>query len=257
MITKHMKKVSILALLCITSTYADIIGGEISVGTYAHNPSGTASYSIPQVGIGSEASLEETFGWETDNDFMFKAYIEHPIPFIPNFKLGHTHFKHSGSGLSKDFTWGNLVDFSGKLDSSIDMGMTDATAYYEVLDNYIELDLGLTLRYLFGDITLTPTTTASTVSDLTSYSILVPMVYGKVRLNIPSTNFAVQLETNVANYSDTTLYDYEIGVRYTFSSGLGIESGIKALHLESTDLVDGLNMDLDENGFYASVLWDF
>ena len=265
MLNKNLKNITLLTMLSITTTFADITGGEISVGGFSHSPSGSASYSIPFVGIGSSADIEDTFGWSTSSDFMFKAYIEHPIPLIPNIKFGYTNLTHTGSGSSSEFTWGNLVDFSGELDTALDMGMTDITAYYEVLDNYVELDLGLTLRYLFGDIAVTPVTSVSTpiggatlsTSELVSFSALAPMLYGKMRFTIRSTDIALQLETNVVSYNETTFYDYELGVRYTFTFGLGIEGGYKAFHLDSTTLEDGLIMDLDENGFYASLVWDF
>ena len=264
--SSNLAKIVLLTLLSVSTTFADMAGGEVSVGAYSHSPSGAASYSIPFVNIGSSADLEDTFGWSTNSDFMFKAYIEHPLPLIPNLKLGYTNLTHTGTGSSTQFNWGNLVDFSGELDTSLDMGITDVTAYYEVLDNYVELDLGLTLRYLFGEIAVNPRVLGSTVTGSTSASIgaetvsfstLTPMLYSKIRFTIPSTDISFQLESNIMNYGETVFYDYELGIRYTFSFGLGIEGGFKALHLDSATLEDGLNMNIDENGFYTTVVWDF
>jgi len=39
--------------------------------------------------------------------------------------------------------------------------------------------------------------------------------------------------------------------------GLGIEGGWKTLHLETTDLVEGLMLDIDFSGPYAAIVWDF
>jgi len=260
------KRFSFFTVLTMGALYADITGGEISVGAYSHAPSGQASYTLPHIGIGSEADLEDTFGWSSETDFMFKAYIEHPLPFVPNVKLGVTKLSQEGTGRTSLFTWGNLVDFSGDLESTLDMGMTDLTAYYEVLDNTVELDIGLTLRYLYGDIVLTPgasvstplsTASASLPSESVSFSALIPLLYAKARFEIPVTGVALQLEANALSYDETTFYDYELGVRYTFDFGLGLEGGYKALHLDSTTLEEGLVMDLDSNGFYASLVWDF
>jgi len=261
-----IKKITLASILALSSLSADITGGEISLGFYSHTPSGQASYTIPYIGIGSEVDLENTFGWSSNTDIMFKAYIEHPIPFIPNFKLGYSKLTHEGSSSTSLFTWGNILNFSGDLDSSLDMGMTDLTAYYEIVDSTIELDIGLTLRYLYGDIIVNPIASVSTPivtlstpipSEAISFSTLAPMLYGKARFTIPGTGVALQLEANGISYNDTTFYDYELGARYTFSFGLGIEGGYKALHLDSTTLEDGLVMDFDSNGFYASVVWDF
>ena len=261
------KKLILAALFATATLYADSVGGEISLGAYSHTPSGTASYTLPYVGLGTEADLEDTFGWQSNTDFMFKAYIEHPLPFIPNVKIGYTNLNHEGTGSSTNFTWGGIVGFSGDLESSLDMGMTDITAYYEILDSDLELDAGLTLRYLFGDIYVNPVAAVSTpvgslsgsplASETVSFSALAPMLYGKARFVIPSTDIALQLEANAISYDETTFYDYELGIRYTFAFGLGIEGGYKALHLDSTTLEDGLILDIDSDGFYASVVWDF
>ena len=261
-----LKKLTLASVLTFTSLSADITGGEISLGVYSHSPSGQASYTIPHVGIGSEADLENTFGWSSNTDLMFKAYIEHPVPFIPNFKFGYNKLTHEGTSSTSLFTWGNILNFSGDMESSLDMGMTDMTAYYEIVDSTIELDIGLTLRYLYGDIFVNPIASVSTpigsvstpsVSETISFSALAPMLYGKARFTIPGTDISLQFEANGISYNETTFYDYELGARYTFNFGLGIEGGYKALHLDSTTLEDGLLMDLDSNGFYASVVWDF
>ena len=261
-----IKNLTLATLLASGMLYADNIGGEVSLGVYNHTPSGTASYTLPYAGFGTSADLENTFGWSDSTDFMFKAYIEHPLPLVPNLKLGYTKLTHEGTGTSRDFTWGGIVGFSGDIESTLDMGMTDITAYYEVLDSDLELDIGLTLRYLSGDILVNPiaavstpfgSTSASFSSELVSFSALAPMVYGKARFVIPSTAVALQLEVNAISYSDTTFFDYELGLRYTFAFGLGVEGGYKALHLDSTTLEDGLIMDLDSNGFYATLIWDF
>jgi hypothetical protein len=119
----------------------------------------------------------------------------------------------------------------------------------------------LTLRYIFGDIAVTPVMSYATPinGETTSFSALTPMVYSKLRFNIPSTDIALQAEGNFISYNDNTFYDYELGIRYTFTFGLGIEGGYKVIHLDSSSLAveDSLSMQLDENGFYGSLVWDF
>ena len=83
------------------------------------------------------------------------------------------------------------------------------------------------------------------------------MVYGKVRFTLPVTDLSFQLEANAISYWDITAYDYELSARYTLVMGLGLEAGYKAFHLNSDDLVNGFNADMDFAGPYAAVLWDF
>ncbi len=95
------------------------------------------------------------------------------------------------------------------------------------------------------------------IGNKVSYSTLVPMLYGKARFNIPSTDLSFQLEANLLHFSGISNYSYELSSRYSFPMGVGIEAGYKAFHLDSNDLVDGLNTDIDFAGPYVSAIWDF
>ena len=262
-----VKKLTFTLLLTANTLYADTIGGEISLGMYSHSPSGSASYSLPFMGAGTSADLEDDLYWSDEEDIMFKAYFEHPLPFIPNIKLAFSNLSHEGQGEVTDFTWGGIeIPLQGDIATSLDLDMYDLTLYYELLDNVVEVDAGLTLRYLEGNIavnTLANTSSpfgslsAEVLSESTDFDTFVPMLYGKARFNIPSTDISLQLEANAISYDETTFYDYELSARYTLAMGLGLEGGYKAIHLDSDDLTDGLKADIDFKGPYASIVWDF
>ena len=249
----HIKKLLFLALLSSPTLHADIIGGEISLGVYSHAPSGHASYALPITGTASSANLEDTLGWSNAQDVVFKAYLEHPFPFIPNVKLGLTKLSHDGTGSVSLFSWGDIVNFSGNVESALDLQMTDVTFYYELLDNWVELDAGLTARYLSGDIDVNTLLNKEHVT----FSSWVPMVYTKARFNFPTTDVSLQLEANAISYNGATFYDYELSARYTFAMGLGLEAGYKTFHIDSDDLTTGLESNMDFSGAYAAVVWDF
>jgi len=261
-----IKKLTLATLLASSSLYADTIGGEISFGIYSHSPSGTASYTLPYTTLGSEVDLENDFGWSNEQDIMIKAYFEMPLPFVPNVKVAYSNLTQSGSGNVTDFSWG-FIGGSGDIETALALQSYDITAYYELLDNVVELDAGLTMRYLNGDITVTPSASfnfgpfSSPSIGLPSQSVdidmWVPMLYGKARFNVPNMDLSLQLEANVIGYQETTFYDYELSARYTFSMGLGLEMGYKSIYLDSEDLADGLVVDMDFSGPYASIVWDF
>ncbi|HID31006.1 MAG TPA: TIGR04219 family outer membrane beta-barrel protein [Desulfobacterales bacterium] len=257
-----IKKLTLSVLLGVSSLLAGTIaGGEVSLGYYSHTPSGTASYS-PFGTINPEVDLEEDFGWSTKQDLFLKASIEHPVPMLPNIRLGYTDFSNAGTGTVTDFSWGDIRLFSGEIDTALDMQYFDIALYYELLDNWLSFDAGLTMRYIDGDIAVDtranigPVTTLP-LSESTDFSLWLPMLYGKARFDVPNTDISMQLEGNFITYQDTTLYDFEISVRYTFGMGLGIEGGFKGLSLDSTDLTDGLTVDADTGGPFAAVVWDF
>jgi outer membrane protein len=242
----HIKKLTLYLLLTLSQIHADTIGGEISLGFFNHQPNGNASYK------GSAADMEDTLGFSEEQDIFLKAYLEHPLPVIPNIKLGYTTLSHEGSSSVGNFTWGDTT-YNGTINSSLSLDMTDVTLYYEFLDNWAETDAGLTLRYISGDMEVHN----SLGSDVADFSTWVPMLYGKVRFTLPVTDLSFQLEANAISYWDITAYDYELSARYTLALGVGLEAGYKAFHLDSNDLVNGFNAEMDFSGPYAAVLWDF
>jgi outer membrane protein len=260
-----LKKLTLSALLASGALYADTIGGEISLGIYSHSPSGSASYTLPGTPLGSSVDLENDFGWSADQDIILKAYFENPLPFMPNVKFAYSNLNQSGTGNVADFSWG-LISGAGDIETALELQSYDVTAYYEIVDNVIELDAGLTMRYLNGDIIVTPSASFNFgpfsspsigVPYTTDIDMWIPMLYGKARFNIPNTDISLQFEANGISYQETSFYDYELSARYTFSMGLGLEAGFKSMHLDSEDLADGLVVDMDFSGMYASIVWDF
>ena len=263
-----LKKLTLSALLASSALYADTIGGEISLGIYNHAPSGIASYTLAGA-LTESIDLEDDFGWSDDQDIILKAYFENPMPFFPNAKFAYSNLNQSGTGDVNDFSWG-IINGDGKIDTSLELQMYDLTAYYELLDNVVEIDAGLTMRYLGGDITVTPTVGFNFTTPFVSISspevgvpyttdidMWIPMLYGKARFNVPNTDISLQLEANVISYEETTFYDYELSARYTLTMGLGLEAGYKSMHLDSEDLADGVIVDMDFTGVYAAIVWDF
>ena len=242
----NLKKLALFILFILSQIHADTIGGEISLGFFNHQPNGNASYK------GSATNIDDTLGFNEEQDIFLKAYFEHPFPVIPNMKLGYTTLAHEGSGSVDNFTWGDHT-YNGTIESSLSFDMTDVTLYYEFLDNWAEVDTGLTLRYISGNMDVH----SNEGSDVADFSTWVPMLYGKVRFTLPVTDLSFQLEANAISYWDITAYDYELSARYTLALGVGLEAGYKAFHLDSDDLVNGFNADMDFSGPYAAVLWDF
>lgn len=247
------KSIILLTFLTLNSSYADTIGGEASLGIFNHSPSGQASYTLPFGEAGTSADLEDTFGFSEQQDLFFKVYIEQPLPVIPNIKIGYTTLGHNGSNNVELFSWGDIVNFTGEMDNSLSLYISDITLYYELLDTWAEVDIGLTARYINGDIDVS----TNISNDTVDFSTWMPMLYSKARFNFPVTDISLQIEANAISYGSLSSYDYEVSARYTLAMGIGLEAGYKAYHLESNELVDGFNADMDFSGPYAAAIWDF
>ncbi|HHH19626.1 MAG TPA: TIGR04219 family outer membrane beta-barrel protein [Campylobacterales bacterium] len=249
-----MKKLLALTTLWTTLSMADFVGGEVNLGFYTHAPSGSASYE------GETIDVEDDLKWEQENDIFFKAYLEHPLPLIPNIKVGYTNFSHSGSGaVGSGFSWGD-VNFlsSSDIKSQLEIAMYDLTLYYEILDNWLNADIGVNIKYLDGNIDVKGENriTHTVESESTDFALPIPMAYAKFRLDVPTTDISFQAEGNYITFDGHTLYDFEAGIRYTYMLGLGIEAGYKGLKIEIDDL-DNLTMDTDFSGVYGKLVWDF
>ncbi len=242
-----MKLIS-FALLISGLLYADTIGGEVSLGLFNHSAKGTARYQVLH-----SVGMLDTLGYGDSQDIFLQAYIEHPFSLFPNVKFSYNPLSHSDTTIVSNFSWGDINNYNGLLESSLAMDYTDATFYYELLDNWVELDAGFTFRYLNG--TMNVQTTRG--NDNVSYSTLFPLLYGKVRFNVPNTDLSLQAEANILSLSSTTSYDYALSARYTLEFGLGLETGYKLFHIDSDDLENGFRVDTSFSGVYAAAIWNF
>ncbi len=243
-----MKKLLTLGIVLSSLSMADVIGGEINIGFYNHAPSGTATYE------GDTVDIEDDLKWSDESDVFFKAYLEHPLPILPNIKVGYTSFSHEGSGtVQESFIWGGTTfTANDNVDSSFDMDMYDITFYYEILDNWLNADIGLNVKYIDGTIDV-----ASTLQDeSTDFTLPIPMLYAKARVDLPTTDLSFQVEGNYVTYDGHTLYDFEAGVRYGLMMGFGVEAGYKTMQLTIDD-IDDTSLDADFSGLYGKVVWDF
>ncbi len=249
-----MKKIVLSIALLGACAMADMIGGELNIGYYEHNPSGTIEYQ------GDSIDLKDDFKWKKESDVFAKLYIEHPIPLLPNIKLGYSSFGHSGSGiLNKNIKFSNQTyNATGKIDSTFDLDMYDLTLYYELVDVGLDLDLGVNVKYIDGSVSAKGVggTPPKPINESTSFSVPVPMIYAKVRVPIPATDISLQAEGNYISYSSNQFYDFEAGVRYSFALGVGLEGGYKTMKLKLDD-VDDLTLDTTFSGAYAKLVWDF
>jgi len=217
-----MKKIlfgALIALLPITGMTATILGVQIGGGSWDQTPSGALVSTV-----GSD-TLKETAKGEGYTYFS----LEHPIPLIPNLRLANTQVSAAGNTTI----------------SSIEIDQSDATLYYEILDNVISLDLGLTGRSIDGRITGTGSTT---------FSGTVPLLYASAEVVLPA-GFALAAEMNYLSSGGDKISDISAKVTYTTSIGLGIEAGTRKQNFEVD--IDNVQTDIEFSGVFAGVYFKF
>ena len=195
---------------------ADTIGFVVGAGSWSQDASGD---------LGTNVVSTTPFS-KGDSATMVWAAVEHPVPLLPNVRFATTP-----------------VDSSNSSGDSLKMDQTDLTLYYEILDNWINLDLGLTGRKVDGKIT------ASSVSD--DFNVTIPMVYARAQFDVPITGLSVgALVNTVGVFKDVSFYvAYETGI------GFGVELGQRkqTIDLDESDV----KSSLENSGTYLAAFYHF
>ncbi len=226
-----------------STAMADTIGFEVGAYAWKQNLSGDIA-----AGRFSSVNVESD---ETNN--VFYAVLEHPIPLIPNIRIQQTDLDFNATGSGTFIYYGHSTP--GDVISSINLSHTDFTLYYEILDNWISLDIGITARAINdGSITIASTSFPSLSDDFDADGVL-PLLYVSTRFDLPLTGLYVGADINGLGVSDNSLIDYRVNLGYESSIGLGVEAGFRSFELEYDDDDDKANLTID--GAYAGIFYHF
>ena len=247
MAIQRLLPVVIAAALFPTLAQADtILGWRMGASAWQQQYSGHVQSGPSQI------DLEDDLGYDDDTGYSFYFALEHPVPLLPNVMLAHTKIDADARGDVNGFIFdGNM--YNGEVRSSMDLTHTDATLYYQLLDNWVNLDLGITGRIFDNGVEITDVTTGITGSLDIDY--VIPLIYAHVRFDLPLTGLSLGVEGNGISYDDDTLYDVKVNLAYEFSFGLGVEAGYRVFDLDYEDNDDIADVTID--GAYAGFVWDF
>ena len=248
-----MKKIlSTLAFGAVMATgaNADVIRVEAGAGVWAQSPSGTITYDDGSV-TGTYTSKEDEY-----SGVYAWMLIKHPLPVIPNLRLEYTDIKDEGmvDGSFEDFTSTNSP-------ARIKLKEYDILPYYNILDNtfWATLDLGLNVRIIDSTIEVDTTSTGNSYKD--SSTVVIPMLYARVRTEIPMTNFGLETDVKYISYDGSTVYDVRAKVDYTFDITPliqpALEVGYRVQKFNTISDDDKTKMDMDFSGMYAGLMFRF
>lgn len=206
----------VLACTSFSASAAMILGFDAGVYVWQTSTTGT-------VGV------DDSAGMEGDNNVAYFAF-EHPIPFVPNVKLQTT----------------DMVAASGT--NTIDLSHTDSILYYEILDNFISVDIGLTSRAFDGSYDF------GTPQAMTDTSIL---LYGSAEVIIPITGLSAGMEVHQDfGADDNKISDIKIRVRYEILGGLGLELGQRTVTMTLNESAPNTS-NLEFDGTYLALTYTF
>jgi len=254
-----MKKLILLAAgmaIFAPLSQADTIGFEI--GGYRWMPDYSGHLAVDDgVQGGTELDLEDDLGFSDNDHNVLWLTLEHPVPFLPNLKVVSSDLDVSASSiLSRDITFGGETFTANEnVTTQIDFSNTEVTLYYELLDNWINLDAGVTLRQYDGAVSLETDPAGSNISESEDIDFIIPLLYLKGRVDIPTTGLFVDGQINIISISGNSISDTEFSIGYESEIGLGAKAGYRTFNMDIDE--DDFVSDLDFSGAYVSVFFHF
>ena len=224
---------------------ADILGVGANVSYWDSDFSGEV------VNKGSAVDIEKDLNMDSDSNANFTAYFEHPVPLLPNVRVNYTSISQSGSGKIGPEGFDDIIN--ADVNSDLDLDQLDATFYYEVLDNWVNLDLGLTARKFDGELVVRDTAVGGRVST-TTVDAVVPMGYLAARFDLPFTGVSVGADGNFVSYSGDSLHDVNVYGQFEIAM-LQLRAGYREMAIDYED--DDDNLDVELSGPFASVGFTF
>lgn len=246
------KKLLVAGLgLCLPmAASADFIG--FRVGAYAWQQQFEGSVQDGPDSI----DIEDTLGIDDETNTVLQLSFEHPVPIIPNIALSRTDLDVSARNtIDQSFTFdGETFFISDTITTNADLSHTDVTLYYEILDNWVSLDVGITAR-LFDEGVHIRSTTSDAKLDIDGG---LPMLYAAVKFELPLSGLYIGADANGISYKDSSVIDYKVNIGYETSFGLGVELGMRSFEIDYEDEDDSSeNADLTIDGTYVGVFYHF
>jgi len=250
-ITWKILALSGLLVLFASTARADFVGFKI--GANAWDPDLTRSFMGDQPGD-TTIGLVGDLGLDSPSPSNLILTLEHPIPLLPNIRYQSLELDSFGSSTPGSPLIFNGESYSGTVTSTFDLSHDDIVLYYELLDNWINLDVGLDIKIFDGEVTLRDD--MGTIPELVLIDETIPLLYLSARFDLPFSGFYIGADIIGASASDNSLEDTSIMLGFESDSGLGIEGGIKKFSLEINDVTD-INADLEYDGFYLNGYYRF
>jgi len=202
----------------------------------------------------SRVDLETDLGFDDDNGSVIYVTFEHPVPLIPNIKLQQTELETDATNqLTGSFGFDDET-FTSNITAEIDLSHTDATFYWEILDNYVSLDVGLTARWFDGEVKIQENGTSTSANE--KLDAVIPLLYTAVRIDLPLSGLYASVSGNFLGTSDNNFLDYQATIGYESAFRLGVEAGYRSLELNLDD-VDDIEADITIDGAFIGLFVHF
>ena len=244
---------TVAALTLPASAAADsVLGVYAGVSTWKQSYSGSIRDLNTGGSEGEEIDFNKDLGLDEESGNVLYVALEHGIPFLPNVKLQTSELETDATNtISRDFNYGDRTfTASDTVRTEADLSHTDLTLYYQVLDNWVSLDLGLTVRLFDGFVSIE----SSTDSAREDFDAPVPLLYANARADLPFSGAYAGINAHALGDGDNMFVDFQFTVGYEHAVGAGVELGFRSLDLDLDD-IDDVEADLTIDGGFIGVFY--
>lgn len=224
---------------------------KVTVGAQIFQPDLNA-----QFGEASDNMIATPESKETVQAIYF--LIEHPIPFIPNYKFSTLSSETTNqTTLTKTFGLSGQT-FSVETDmlATAEYQLLDNIFYYEMLDSSLfSFDLGANVRYRTADFKVLDL--QNRVNSKSDVNDLIVLAYAKFGVGVPLMGVSAYTELN---YEDADNMQWQMAFAYKFASvGLASTSvllGYQRIEQNWQD-IDGLYAENEWSSAFAGIEFSF
>jgi len=240
-ITRTSCVYSISALLWLTTgtAQAEFIG--LNIGAKHWESTATSSFDSND---SDSIDLIDDLDVDNPEQSSMTFILEHPISALPNIRYQGSYLDSDTSLQGESFSSGNHAS------SAFDLSHDDIVLYYQLLDNWVDLDLGVDVKRLDGEVSFAGATSSTIAVDET-----IPLLYLSARFDLPLNGLYVGADINAnvidLGISESSAQDSTIMLGYESGTGLGIEGGFKYFSLD-LDNVDAPDTDLEYDGVFLN-----
>lgn len=233
-----MKKIVALVFLMLANyAVADVLGFSAGANYWNYDMDGQVRSPLAD-------NNYVAIDFADNNDVNFFVAFEHPVPFLPNVKVQQNNIQSSGYIPVSDpsFMAGMEVNVLG----DIDLSHTDVMLYYELLDNWVNLDLGLSAKYFNG---YTRFNYETVIDDESDFDDWIPMLYAKAQFDLPLTGLSAAATVEALSFDSNKVTDVDLALKYQSKMGLGVNLGYRTMDVDLKN-INSFKADLNVDGFY-------
>ena len=180
--------------------------------------------------------------------------LEHPISALPNVRYeGFSNDSTNPRTLNPELRFASGSDI-GAGETSYDLEQEDIVLYYQLLNNWIDLDMGVDLKRVDAQVSQVG------LEDRIDIDETIPLFHLSARVELPISGLYVGADINAnvvdLGLSDSNAQDSTIMLGYQSDNGLGIEGGIKSFSLELNDTGD-TSTNFEYDGLFVNGYFNF